>query len=106
MRYRPEREGTKGSWGEIFRDGLGLYSALVIGRIAMHATQMLVIAIPFVARISSRAKSAPRVDIHVRRTYSGRRNSSMWFSEATAMATSVVCRIFGPRARASPITRL
>ena len=36
---------TKGSWGEIFRDGFGLYSALVIGGIAMNATQMLVIAI-------------------------------------------------------------
>jgi MFS family permease len=37
----------KGSWGEIFRNGLGLYSALVIGgiAIAMNATQMLVIAI-------------------------------------------------------------
>src|SRR5258707_15359647 len=41
----PGREVTKGAWGEIFRDGLGLYSALVIGGIAMHATQMLVIAI-------------------------------------------------------------
>ena len=41
----PEREGPKGSWGEIFRDGHGLYSALVIGGIAMQATQMLVIAI-------------------------------------------------------------
>src|ERR1051325_4671474 len=40
-----EHEAEKGSWGEIFRDGLGLYSALVIGGIAMHATQMLVIAI-------------------------------------------------------------
>jgi hypothetical protein len=39
------REGKKGSWGEIFRDGRGLYSALVIGGIAMQATQMLVIAI-------------------------------------------------------------
>lgn len=38
-------ETEKGSWGEIFRDGLGLYSALVIGGVAMHATQMLVIAI-------------------------------------------------------------
>src|SRR5271166_4940284 len=38
-------ESAKGAWGEIFRDGLGLYSALVIGGIAMHATQMLVIAI-------------------------------------------------------------
>src|ERR1700687_3876668 len=41
----PERESAKGAWGEIFRNGLGLYSALVIGGIAMHATQMLVIAI-------------------------------------------------------------
>src|SRR5712671_2466376 len=36
---------VKGSWSEIFRNGLGLYSALVIGGIAMQATQMLVIAI-------------------------------------------------------------
>jgi hypothetical protein len=36
---------TKGSWSEIFRNGLGVYSALVIGGIAMNATQMLVIAI-------------------------------------------------------------
>jgi MFS family permease len=36
---------TKGSWSEIFLNGLGLYSALVIGGIAMSATQMLVIAI-------------------------------------------------------------
>jgi MFS family permease len=36
---------AKGSWSEIFRDGLGLYSALIIGGIAMNATQMLVIAI-------------------------------------------------------------
>src|SRR5690242_12075070 len=35
----------KGSWSELFRNGLGLYSALVIGGIAMNATQMLVIAI-------------------------------------------------------------
>ena len=41
----PDRESEKGSWGEIFRDGRGLYSALVIGGIAMQATQMLVIAI-------------------------------------------------------------
>jgi MFS family permease len=41
----PERDVAKGAWGEIFRDGRGLYSALVIGGIAMHATQMLVIAI-------------------------------------------------------------
>jgi MFS family permease len=36
---------AKGSWSEIFRNGHGLYSALVIGGIAMNATQMLVIAI-------------------------------------------------------------
>src|SRR5438270_13014247 len=36
---------AKGSWSEIFRSGLGLYSALLIGGIAMNATQMLVIAI-------------------------------------------------------------
>jgi len=40
-----EHEVEKGNWGEIFRGELGLYSALVIGGIAMHATQMLVIAI-------------------------------------------------------------
>src|ERR1051326_9378581 len=41
----PEPEVAKGAWSDIFRNGLGLYSALVIGGIAMHATQMLVIAI-------------------------------------------------------------
>ncbi len=40
-----DRGIAKGSWGEIFRNGLGFYSALVIGGIAMNATQMLVIAI-------------------------------------------------------------
>ncbi|HEV2336796.1 MAG TPA: MFS transporter [Stellaceae bacterium] len=40
-----EPELEKGAWSDIFRDGRGLYSALVIGGIAMHATQMLVIAI-------------------------------------------------------------
>src|SRR6266581_4355199 len=40
-----EGEAAKGGWSEIFRNGLGLYSALVIGGIAMQATQMLVIAI-------------------------------------------------------------
>src|SRR5258708_34786516 len=40
-----EPEIEKGAWSDIFRSGLGLYSALVIGGIAMHATQMLVIAI-------------------------------------------------------------
>ena len=40
-----DRGIAKGSWSEIFRNGLGLCSALVIGGIAMNATQMLVIAI-------------------------------------------------------------
>ena len=40
-----DRGIAKGSWSEIFRNGLGLYSALIIGGIAMNATQMLVIAI-------------------------------------------------------------
>jgi MFS family permease len=40
-----EREVAKGSWGELFRGERGLYSALIIGGIAMHATQILVIAI-------------------------------------------------------------
>jgi MFS family permease len=38
-------EVEKGSWGELFRGERALYSALVIGGIAMHATQILVIAI-------------------------------------------------------------
>ena len=60
----------------------------------------------FVARINSRARSAPRSDIYVRRTYSGRPSSSMRFSEAAAMATSVVCRPPVRERSASPITRL
>ena len=40
-----EREVEKGAWSEIFGGGLGLYSTLVIGGVAMQATQMLVIAI-------------------------------------------------------------
>jgi MFS family permease len=38
-------DAAKGSWGELFTGGRGLYSALIIGGIAMHATQVLVIAI-------------------------------------------------------------
>jgi MFS family permease len=36
---------AKGSWAELFRGRHGLYSALIIGGIALHATQILVIAI-------------------------------------------------------------
>jgi hypothetical protein len=35
---------------------------------------------------------SPGIRFHVRRTYSGRPSSSMRFSDATAIATSVVCR--------------
>ncbi|SRR6266446_6294065 len=60
----------------------------------------------FVARINSQAQSALRSDIYVRRTYSGRPSSIIRFSEATAMATSVVCRPSVRERSASPITRL
>jgi len=60
----------------------------------------------FVARINIRAQSGPRSDIYVRRTYSGRPSSSIRFSEATAMATSVICRPLVRERSASPITRL
>src|SRR6266404_5133264 len=59
-----------------------------------------------VARISSRAQSASRSHIYVRRTYSGRPSSSMRFSDATAMLTSVVCRPSVRERSASLITRL
>jgi MFS family permease len=36
---------AKGAWSELFRGRHGLYSSLIIGGIAMHATQVLVIAI-------------------------------------------------------------
>src|SRR5215475_6833255 len=48
----------------------------------------------------------PRSDIYVRRTYSGRPSSIIRFSEATAMATSVICRPLVRERSASPITRL
>jgi MFS family permease len=38
-------DSAKGGWAELFQGGRGLYSALIIGGIAMHATQILVIAI-------------------------------------------------------------
>jgi hypothetical protein len=60
----------------------------------------------FVARIGRRAKLAPRIHFYERRTYSGRPSSSMRFSDATAMATSVVCRPSVRERSASPITRL
>jgi MFS family permease len=38
-------EVEKGSWSELFRGRRGLYSSLIIGGIALHATQILAIAI-------------------------------------------------------------
>jgi len=52
------------------------------------------------------AQSAPGATFYVRRTYSGRPSSSMRFSEAAAMATSVICRPPVRERSASPITRL
>lgn len=40
-----EEHAEKGAWSELFRGGRGLYSALIIGSLAMHGTQILVIAI-------------------------------------------------------------
>ena len=51
-------------------------------------------------------ESSSPIHFHVRRTYSGRPISSMRFSDATAMATSVVCRPWVRERSASPITRL
>jgi len=48
----------------------------------------------------------PAPTVYARRTYSGRPSSSMRFSNATAMATSVVCRPSVRERSASPITRL
>jgi hypothetical protein len=82
----------------------------VLRRLSQGETDVTVLArdarTRFVARINSRAQSAPRSDIYVRRTYSGRPSSSMRFSEAAAMATSVVCRPSVRERSASPITRL
>jgi hypothetical protein len=55
---------------------------------------------------TSGRSQTPRSDIYVRRTYSGRPSSSIRFSEATAMATSVICRPLVRERSASPITRL
>ena len=52
-------EAAQGAWGEIFRNGLGLYSALVIGGIAMQATQMLVIAIIMPTIVADIGGAAP-----------------------------------------------
>src|SRR6266436_1723331 len=52
------------------------------------------------------AVSPPQRHFYGRRTYSGRPSSSMRFSVAIAMATSVVCRPLVRECSASPITRL
>src|SRR6202043_619225 len=54
---------------------------------------------------SAAKRSQPRAPtVYGRRTYSGRPSSSMRFSDATAMATSVVCRPSVRERSASPIT--
>ena len=56
---------------------------------------------------SAAEQSQPRAPtVYGRRTYSGRPSSSMRFSEAIAMATSVVCRRLVRERSASSITRL
>jgi predicted N-acetyltransferase YhbS len=57
-------------------------------------------------RSQPRASAIMRIRYHVRRTYSGRPSSSIRFSDATAMATSVVSRPSVRERSASPITRL
>ncbi len=41
----PEVENPKAAWGDLFRDGRGIYSALIIMGVCLHALQILVIAI-------------------------------------------------------------
>lgn len=38
-------EPTKGRWDELLRDGRALYTTLIVGGVALHGTQILVIAI-------------------------------------------------------------
>ena len=62
---------------------------------------------PLCCRDQQRGRNQlPASTFHVRRTYSGRPSSSIRFSDATAMATSVVCRPSVRERSASPITRL
>src|SRR5882762_9139795 len=82
------------------RETLALWATFVAARVVRDALM------GFVARIGTRAKSAPAPTVHGRRTYSGRPSSSMRLSEATAMATSVLCRPSVRERSASPITRL
>src|SRR6266700_712479 len=88
------------SLGTMIRDGAPSYGP---SKAALEGFSAIM---RFVARINIRAQSGPRSDIYVRRTYSGRPSSSMRFSEAAAMATSVVCRPPVRERSASPITRL
>jgi hypothetical protein len=57
-------------------------------------------------RSAAELSQSPARTVHVRRTYSGRPSSSMRLSEATAIATSVLCRRSVRERSASPITRL
>ena len=41
----PEVEIPKAAWGDLFRDGRGIYSSLIIMGVCLHALQILVISI-------------------------------------------------------------
>jgi len=91
-------------------DALRCATEVQVGMVERNATapadKRIEFRIHFVARISSWARSAPGIYFHERRMYSGRPSPSMRFNEATAMATSVVCRRSVRARSASPITRL
>jgi hypothetical protein len=96
-----------------FRDVEEILHRELVFSVSPYLPRMMGVIGPFVlsqdhlvARINSQAQSTPRSDIYGRRTYSGRPSSSIRFSEATAMATSVVCRPSVRERSASPITRL
>jgi hypothetical protein len=117
---RVQKAGIETPWGQWTAKGNAFRTAYeaAVQRSSAHREKMEQLKIieeqlsqharetGFVARIGRRAKLAPRIHFYERRTYSGRPSSSMRFSDATAMATSVVCRPSVRERSASPITRL
>ena len=106
-----EARGETGKWFAAAKDAGLLDVALLCAR--DHATEPATLVRAardfaakehFVAWISSWAKSALRIDIHLRRRYSGRPSFSIRLSDATAIATSVVCRPSVRERSAAPIT--
>jgi integrase len=73
---------------------------MIDGRWCLHIRDTLL------HRSAAGRSQPPAPTVHVRRTYSGRPSSSMRLSEATAMATSVICRPPVRERSTSPITRL